>query len=128
MTRLLLNLIGKHQGEVRMRGKKRIYFFPSFLRCMSGKQGANPSGGEKDIASPLHFRHRFQGGTDISDRLLFSQAMVQMSESGRDPWLYPAIPGDQQGSEDTVTFLFAGRYGWGDKLILLLPVRVLYAG
>ena len=52
MTRLLLNLIGKHQGEVRMRGKKRINFFPSFLRCMGGKQGANPSGGEKDIASP----------------------------------------------------------------------------
>ena len=47
MTRLLLNLIGKHQGEVRMRGKKRINFFPSFLRCMGGKQGANPSGGEK---------------------------------------------------------------------------------
>ena len=54
MTRLLLNLIGKHQGEVRMRGKKRINFFPSFLRCMGGKQGANPSGGEKDIASPLY--------------------------------------------------------------------------
>ena len=81
MTRLLLNLIGKHQGEVRMRGKKRVNFFPSFLRCMGGKQGANPSGGEKDIASPLYFRHRFQGRTDISDRLLFSQAMVQMSES-----------------------------------------------
>ncbi|CDB47424.1 unknown [Parabacteroides sp. CAG:2] len=128
MTRLLLNLIGKHQGEVRMRGKKRVNFFPSFLRCMGGKQGANPSGGEKDIASPLYFRHRFQGRTDISDRLLFSQAMVQMSESRRGPWLHPTIPGDQQGSEDTVTFLFTGRYGWGDKLILLLPVRILYAG